>query len=287
MALFDSMNNDSQQPQKNQYLQSNPNTDANANTSWMSPSDSTGNNSGNVAQSQPNPPSQVSNGTMLGSIAQGNGGGMQQSNNPNQWIDNELKSVNSTDDPNYWYKVIAQHGDTNNPAAMDYWKDRIRRGDGSSLVASGQLQKFQDSGSGNDQQSQLMQLLQQLLGGGQGNMQQSRGAMPYNQYAGQKLPSFGGAQPSSMIGVGNTGITGGMIGGQPMPQQPLTTGPTNAGSISSGPGQFSNGNIGISGGSFIGMSPRLIDPSQMSYLGGGQIDPVTGQRRNPLPGEPQ
>jgi len=72
MALFSSQD---EQPQRNQYLTANPNTNTNANTSWMSPSDSTGNNSNvnPIAQTQPNPPSQVSNGTALGSIAQGQG----------------------------------------------------------------------------------------------------------------------------------------------------------------------------------------------------------------------
>lgn len=56
-----------------------------------------------------------------------------------------LKSVNSTDDPEYWLRVIG-----NDPngygSAWDYWLDRIRRGDGSELVRNGSLQKFQDGG---------------------------------------------------------------------------------------------------------------------------------------------
>jgi hypothetical protein len=81
MALMDQQSNNpyDQTINKNQYLTGDPNTQNNANTVWMNPSqgsNTTGINGGggfnNVAQQQPNPPSQVSNGTMLGSIAAGN-----------------------------------------------------------------------------------------------------------------------------------------------------------------------------------------------------------------------
>lgn len=65
------------------------------------------------------------------------------------WITQALQSVQSTDDPAYWQKVIAEHGDTNNPQAQAYWIDRIRRGDGSALVKSGQLSPVSDGGGGN------------------------------------------------------------------------------------------------------------------------------------------
>ena len=64
------------------------------------------------------------------------------------WISQALSGVQSTDDPSYWRKVIGEHGDTNNSAAQAYWIDRIKRGDGSALVKSGQLQRVNDSGGG-------------------------------------------------------------------------------------------------------------------------------------------
>lgn len=64
-----------------------------------------------------------------------------------QWILDALKAVNSTDDPNYWIKVIRDHNDLNNASARAYWIDRIRRGDGSELVRNGTLTKFQDGGA--------------------------------------------------------------------------------------------------------------------------------------------
>lgn len=81
MALF----NDTEQPQRNQYLQANPSAKPDANTGWMGPSNISGNvgaggfTGGNISQMQSNPPSQVQNGTALGSIAQG--GGFQQPQN--------------------------------------------------------------------------------------------------------------------------------------------------------------------------------------------------------------
>ena len=81
------------------------------------------------------------NGSLVGQSSTSSGGG-----DPYAWIDETLRSVNSTDDPAYWRKVIA--ADPNgNGSARDYWIDRIRRGDGSALVRSGQLQKFQDGGT--------------------------------------------------------------------------------------------------------------------------------------------
>lgn len=77
-SIWNRRNQDnSGQPNQNQYLQGNPSTNNNANTNWMMPEGTNwqGNSGGgwgnNAAQMQPNPPSQVSNGTMLGSLANG------------------------------------------------------------------------------------------------------------------------------------------------------------------------------------------------------------------------
>lgn len=74
--------------------------------------------------------------------------GQQAGTDQSDWIAKALADVQSTDDPSYWRNVIAQHGDTNNPQAQAYWIDRIRRGDGSMLVKTGQLQPVNDSGGG-------------------------------------------------------------------------------------------------------------------------------------------
>jgi hypothetical protein len=62
------------------------------------------------------------------------------------WIAQTLADVQSTDDPEFWRRVIGADPKVaaGDQSAIDYWKDRIRRGDGSALVKSGQLQKFQD-----------------------------------------------------------------------------------------------------------------------------------------------
>lgn len=69
--------------------------------------------------------------------------------NPLSWVDDTLAEVQSTDDLQQWYRYIqadpkAMAGD---PSAIEYWKDRIRRGDGSMLVKNGTLTKFQDGAS--------------------------------------------------------------------------------------------------------------------------------------------
>lgn len=68
-----------------------------------------------------------------------------------EWILAELQKVNSTDDPNYWLRVIANDPKVKagDQSAIAYWVDRIRRGDGSELVKNGTLTKFADGdGSG-------------------------------------------------------------------------------------------------------------------------------------------
>jgi hypothetical protein len=64
------------------------------------------------------------------------------------WIHDTLQSVQSTDDENYWRQVIGNDPKVaaGDQSAIDYWKQRIRQGDGSMLVKTGQLQKFQDTG---------------------------------------------------------------------------------------------------------------------------------------------
>lgn len=83
-----------QQPQQNQYLQGNPETNPTAQTDWMNPEnsiDNSGFNGGSPVQTQPNPTSTgQNNGTALGSIASGSFGsaplGFEQDkwNDPNQ-----------------------------------------------------------------------------------------------------------------------------------------------------------------------------------------------------------
>lgn len=65
------------------------------------------------------------------------------------WIDQALSEAQSTDDPAYWYGVIAKDpkvaaGDA---SAIAYWKGRIAQGDGALAVRNGTRQKFNDSGA--------------------------------------------------------------------------------------------------------------------------------------------
>jgi len=66
------------------------------------------------------------------------------------WIKWQLGLVSSTDDPNYWAGVIGQDPKVaaGDKSAIDYWIDRIRRGNGSSLVKNGQLSLVNDGGGG-------------------------------------------------------------------------------------------------------------------------------------------
>lgn len=75
--------------------------------------------------------------------------------NPYGWIDDALRTAQSTDDPNYWYGKIqadpkAAAGDQ---SAIGYWKDRIARGDGALAVRNGTMAKFNDGGAGPSVQS--------------------------------------------------------------------------------------------------------------------------------------
>lgn len=67
------------------------------------------------------------------------------------WVKWQLGLVNSTDDANYWITEMAKDpkvaaGDR---SAIDYWIDRIRRGDGSELVRNGTLQLYGGGAAGN------------------------------------------------------------------------------------------------------------------------------------------
>ena len=226
-----------QKPQQNQYLTANPATDNNANTNWMSPSDSTGNSGGNsVAQSQPNPPSQVSNGTMLGSIAQGNSGGMNfgtsaptrdqllqfSQGKGSQFGDS---SLNYWSNPNKWSELV-NRGRELQPGSDGSWYankflNNAEEFTGGAHQTAMNMWGYDPAEQGNNQQGGLMSLLQQLLGGGgQMNNGPRQQDMKYNQYAGKNLPPTPGAigGNASMIGQnGNTGITGGMIKGNVQP----------------------------------------------------------------------
>lgn len=59
-------------------------------------------------------------------------------------VDKMLSDVQSTDDPTYWYRLVAQHGGVDS-TGEGWLNERIRRGDGSALVKNGTLTKFQDT----------------------------------------------------------------------------------------------------------------------------------------------
>ncbi len=64
------------------------------------------------------------------------------------WISQSLQAANSTDDPNYWRKVIAEDPKVaaGDQSAIDYWKMRIAQGDGAQATRSGQQQPYGSSG---------------------------------------------------------------------------------------------------------------------------------------------
>lgn len=68
------------------------------------------------------------------------------STGPHAWIDEALKAAQSTDDPSYWYRVIAQDPKVaaGDKSAIDYWKNRIAIGDGAAAVRNGSAQRFND-----------------------------------------------------------------------------------------------------------------------------------------------
>lgn len=58
-----------------------------------------------------------------------------------EWVQQQLRAVNSTDDPQQWVKYLAADPKVaaGDQSAINYWIDRIRRGDGSELVRNGTL----------------------------------------------------------------------------------------------------------------------------------------------------
>jgi hypothetical protein len=73
--------------------------------------------------------------------------------NLNSWADQQLDAVQSTDDRNYWYGKLAADpkAASGDQSALGYWSDRIRRGNGSSLVKNGSLSLFNDGPTGGSQ----------------------------------------------------------------------------------------------------------------------------------------
>ncbi len=81
-------------------------------------------------------------GNAAGAGGAGGAGGLQ------SWINQQLQTAQSTDDPNAWVKYMsadpkAMAGD---PSALAYWQDRIARGDGAAAVKNGTLQKYGSPG---------------------------------------------------------------------------------------------------------------------------------------------
>lgn len=74
-----------------------------------------------------------------------NGGGATAGTDDRSRVDALLAKYQSTDDPNYWYNLVQQHGGFDATGAA-WLEDRIMRGDGAIGVRNGTVQKFQDKG---------------------------------------------------------------------------------------------------------------------------------------------
>jgi hypothetical protein len=180
------------------------------------------------------------------------------SSGPSQdWIQQALQNVQSTDDPGYWQNVIRQHNDYDNPAARNYWVDRINRGDGSNLVKSGQLQKVQDNPGGLGSGGGLAQILQMLLGG-QMSGSQNMGAQPYNPHFRQYNPNGGFDNQAQHLQ-------------QQMPSQQPGQGQTVAGSTNG----TLIGTTGMSNGPTFNQNPT-------PFAGRAQQNPVMGMKPKPF-----
>ena len=191
--MFDQMRTQgSQLPQQNQYLQSNPATDPNANTNWMAPSSPTGSSS-NAAQTQSPAPSMSGQGTMLGAMQNGYVGHNDMFNGQNreQWRDAFMGSGNANLDQAK--NTVGQMGgqwNADNGTFTTPWGETydgykaLRTGQGTPawtpVSGGGMLNPGgQMAGAGNGQMQQggmfnpqmMQQLMQSLFGGGQGMRQ--------------------------------------------------------------------------------------------------------------------
>lgn len=96
------------------------------------------------------PPGTMSDGGMQTTMpAPRTGGSDNIGTNANAWIDQALQTAQSTDDPNYWYGVIAADPKVaaGDQSAIQYWQQRIAQGDGALAVRNGTTPKFQDGGT--------------------------------------------------------------------------------------------------------------------------------------------
>ena len=242
MALFSNPQGE-ERPRENQYLQANPATQPNANTSWMSPSSGDSGSPGvsNIAQSQPNPPSQVSNGTMLGSIAQGNQVGHDgtfNGMNREQWRDKWMSSGRMSQDE--MQRKLTEMGATN-AGRGDIWTTPfgetydlgIGYKTGNPMAAwtpvSGAQNQIQNQASmlgtpqaqgGGMLNGGMMQQIMQMLQS-QGGMQQQSVPQQSNYFQNmQQQPTRNNDLIQGYLGGGNPvtnkygGITGGLLGGQ-------------------------------------------------------------------------
>ena len=64
------------------------------------------------------------------------------------WVRQQLAKFKSTDDPNYWFGVMAKDPKVaaGDQSAIDYWLYRMSIGDGAEAVRTGQMKPFQDGG---------------------------------------------------------------------------------------------------------------------------------------------
>jgi len=280
-----------QRPQENQYLQSNPATDPNANTSWMDPTQTNPNSGfsgmGSIGGANPVSGPVSGNGTALGAIS---AGGMAQPqsqaplgfdqtkwNDPNQGTSNKYIAGRMAAEGKSIEEIAQRLGaKVISPDAIqfpdgfiaDLWYDyggpnqRVQytqvpgagssfdgRNDGTQGTSIGSfMNKGQNAGGMNSNQN-MQQFMNQL-------MQQVFAAKQ-----GQRDRFLKGPNQSG----GFVPPTGGFSGYESgMPPSGLAQTPA-----------FSMG------------EGRLPNPEERLYFGGGIIDPVTGVRRQPRPGEPQ
>lgn len=99
---------------------------------------------------------------------------------PKSWVDQQLSTAQSTDDPSYWYNKIANDANVQNASTRDsalaYWADRIARGDGALAVRNGTTAKYSEgpSGGGSQGNTAYDQYYQALLAQLQQEQQQQQ-----------------------------------------------------------------------------------------------------------------